>query len=186
MSVLSPLASAAIADVLDHEKGYAEIPGDPGGPTNFGITLAAAREAGLDLDGDGDVDRFDVQKITEPIAREYYCRWWWERFGFGKLERAGVDERVIRKIFDLAVNVGPRAAGKFMQRALRACGISIADDGAIGDKSVAAACRVNPDALLVGIRCEAAGYYRLKCAVDHRENVIAGWLNRAYDCNTSE
>ena len=37
------------------------------------------------------------------------------------------------------------------------------------------------EALMAALRSEAAGYYRILAALDHRdEQFIRGWLNRAY------
>ncbi|MGR3585419.1 MAG: glycosyl hydrolase 108 family protein, partial [Pseudooceanicola nanhaiensis] len=55
-------------DILRREGGYVNDPGDPGGATNFGVTVHTMRRLGLDLDGDGDVDAADVRRLTREQA----------------------------------------------------------------------------------------------------------------------
>lgn len=50
---------------------------DPGGPTKYGITLATAKAAKLDKDGDGDVDAVDVSLLTPEDALEVYKEKYW-------------------------------------------------------------------------------------------------------------
>lgn len=63
-----------IDDILRREGGYVNNPADPGGPTNYGITLATLAGQGTfgDLDRDGDVDAEDVKILTVDQARTIY------------------------------------------------------------------------------------------------------------------
>ena len=45
-------------EIVAREGGYVNDPDDPGGATNFGVTLGTMQRLGLDLDGDGDLDLF--------------------------------------------------------------------------------------------------------------------------------
>jgi lysozyme family protein len=90
------------------------------------------------------------------------------------------------KVFDLAVNVGPRQAHRLLQRALRACGRDVAEDGVIGPETLGAIAGVagageSPFAIVASLRSEAAGFYRTLIA---RRPLLAvferGWLRRAY------
>ena len=67
-----PSVRAISNQILSHEGGFSDDPDGPGGPTNFGITLAALLNAGSDLDGDGDIDREDILRLTRAIAIEIF------------------------------------------------------------------------------------------------------------------
>ncbi len=179
------LFQTALAQVLKHEGGFTNDPVDPGGATNFGISLRLARELGdldgdgdldLDLDGDGDVDADDIRNLTREQAAEVYFRLWWERFDYGRLHLT-----LATKLFDLAVNMGASQAHRCLQRALRACGYAVAEDGVLGPKTVSAIVGVRPEVMVVGLRSEAAGFYRVLVARrPASEKYLNGWLNRAY------
>lgn len=113
-----------VAIVLKHEGGLVDHPRDPGGVTNFGISLRAAQGMGslADVDGDGDVDRADIIGMTVPMARAIYRALYWNVVRADDLP-PGVDLAV----FDWAVNAGPLRAARGLQRAL---GVDV--DGAIG------------------------------------------------------
>ncbi|MGH7917268.1 MAG: putative peptidoglycan-binding domain-containing protein, partial [Candidatus Binataceae bacterium] len=91
------------------------------------------------------------------------------------------------KTFDLAINIGPEHAVRCLQRALRACGRRVADDGVLGIQTYGAAGAVNQLALIAAMRSEAAGYYRVLAASQRGrtdpgdDEFIEGWLNRAYE-----
>lgn len=151
--------------MLANEGGYSSNPADPGGATNFGISARA--HPGL-----------DIAALTREAAVEIYWREWWLRFGFGQLPTA-----VAAKTFDLAVNMGAGHAIRCLQRALRACGMPVTEDGVIGAATAAQAARADPAALMAALRSELAAYYRLLAAHGAggiENNFIKGWLNRAY------
>ena len=68
-----------------------------------------------------------------------------------------------------------------LQRALRACGATIAEDGKLGDATLAAVAIAPPEALLPALREALAGHYRLIAARNSSaQRYLAGWLARAY------
>lgn len=175
----------AIRTVLRHEGGFVDHPDDPGGPTNYGISLRWLRALGdLDdngqLDGDfdidGDVDVEDIRMMGIERAIGFYREHWWEKFGYASLP-LGVGE----KVFDLAVNMGDRQAHKLLQRALRAAGELVIDDGILGPKTRDALRRASDEVVLAALRSEAAGFYRLLAATRPKLGAfLDGWLRRAY------
>jgi len=61
-------------------------PDDPGGATNHGVTIGTLQRLGLDVNGDGIVDRKDVRALTADQATdlfkhmtrdEFVCRFRW-------------------------------------------------------------------------------------------------------------
>ena len=160
----SPQFLAAVARVLADEGGYSSNPRDPGGATRFGIS--ARSNPGV-----------NIAALTRDAAIEIYWREWWLPFGFARLPAA-----IAAKTFDLAVNIGAAHATECLQRALRACGLRVAEDGVIGQGTALAAGRADPAALIAALRAEAAGHYRLTAALAPAgREFLNGWLNRAYE-----
>lgn len=99
------------------EGGFVNDPADPGGATNYGISLRFLRATGLieqfDFDGDGDLDVTDIRNLSEGAARSLYLEHFWST-AFAEIpsEIAGI------KLFDFGVNMGPRQRNRLAQRAL--------------------------------------------------------------------
>jgi lysozyme family protein len=182
-----PLFDHALRTVLRHEGGFVNDPNDPGGATNFGVSLRWLRDVGLldldgdglpdgDLDLDGDIDIDDIRAMSRDDAAKLYRIHWWDRYGYGDFHLT-----IGTKVFDLAVNMGARQAHRVLQRACRACGHAIEDDGIIGPATRAAVAAIRPECLILSLRSEAAGFYRTLIAARPRfETYRRGWLNRAY------
>jgi len=174
-----PAADAAIAWAMAHEGGYVDDPVDPGGATNWGISLRFLRGLGPDvgdIDGDGDVDADDIRALTRAQAADLYRGQFWQRLGL--FELPGV---TATKILDLSINMGPRPATLCLQRALRAAGRPVSEDGILGPVTAAAAWSSIGMVLLAATCSEAAGYYRGLIQADAaRERYRRGWLARAY------
>ena len=159
----SPEFLIAVERVLAVEGGYSSNPDDPGGATRFGISARA--HPGL-----------DIATLTRDTAVNIYWREWWLRFGFAQLPAP-----VAAKTFDLSVNIGAAHAIECLQRALRACGLPVTEDGVLGEDTVLASRRADPNALMAALRSELAAYYRLLAARQPRDQAfIKGWLTRAY------
>jgi len=172
----------AVEFVLSHEGGFSDDPSDPGGPTNWGISLRFLRflnridETGYapgDLDKDGDIDLGDIIVMKREDAVRIYREQWWERYKYYNIKSI----QVASKVMDLSVNMGPYQAHLCVQRALRACGSRVVDDGIFGPRTTAAVNGVDPRPFMAALRSEAAGFYRGL----NKELYLRGWLNRAYE-----
>jgi lysozyme family protein len=177
----------ALPTIFLHEGRYVNNIKDPGGATNYGISLRFLLQNGdLDKDGrldgdidrDGDVDIDDIKKMTLEDAAHLYDLYFWSRHGYSRVD----DQAIATKVFDLAINMGSVGAHKCIQRALRAASnYKVAEDGVIGKESFKAINTSNPVKLLPSLKSEAAGYYRsIRLKGGNEKEFINGWLNRAY------
>ena len=161
-----PAFARAVERVLAAEGGYSHNPADPGGETRFGISKR-------------EYPHIDISTLTREAAIAIYFRDWWQRGCYSDLPGP-----IGAKLFDLAVNIGPQPAAHCLQRALRACGRRVDEDGLIGAQTRAAAPAANQMALMAALRAVPAGYYRTLAANERARSghceFLEGWLNRAY------
>lgn len=171
---------AALATVLAHEGGYQAMPDDPGNWTGGKIGAGELKGTKFGLSA-ATYPGLDIAALTEADAAEIYRREWWDRFGLGRLPAP-----LAAKIFDAAVNIGIANAAAALQRALRAAGAStgatpIAEDGKLGQETIAAAHALAADTVLPALREALAGHYRLVAAKHPAQaRFLDGWLVRAY------
>lgn len=118
--------------IVDREGGYVNDPDDPGGATNFGVTIHTMRRLGLDLDHDGDVDRHDVQMLSRAQAIDIFIKHYFEGPLISQLPQP-----LQATAFDMYVNAGSNAV-RILQRLLIDMGIEVVVDGALGPQSIAA------------------------------------------------
>jgi uncharacterized protein (TIGR02594 family) len=137
---------ASLARLLVHEGGYSNHPSDPGGPTNYGITIHDYRKY---ISSSGTAA--DVRSMTVDQAKTIYRRRYWDVQRCDQLP-AGVDYA----IFDYGVNSGIGRSGKVLRRVL---GLS---DGtaAISDEVIAAVGRRDPKVLASAICDERLAFLR--------------------------
>lgn len=166
----------AIGFVLEHEGGFVDHPHDPGGATNYGISLRFLKRQGLDVNLDGDINVEDIEHLTMEQAADIYQEHWWARNRYSMIE----NQRVATKIFDLAVNMGSRQAHKLLQRAVNENGYDLDDDGVIGSKTLYAVDNVDPEDLLYSLIKQAETFYRTLVEKNPKfSSFINGWLRRA-------
>jgi lysozyme family protein len=162
MAVFEP----ALAWMLPHEGGWSNDPDDPGGATNYGVTLTTAQRHGVP-------DKEALRTISmDQVANIYRQDYWvWE----------GVDDqRVATKLFDLGVNLGVRSAVRLLQDGLNTLGAFLETDGRLGPQTLMAANSVAPEKLLQVLCLEAAQHYQ--AIVANRpvsQKFLKGWLTRA-------
>lgn len=119
-------------EIVAREGGYVNDPDDPGGATNYGVTIGTMRRLGRDLNGDGRVDTADVRALTRPQAVAIYVEHYFRRPGVANLPAP-----VQASVFDMYVNAGANAV-KLLQRLVTRMGFEARDDGVIGPRTVAA------------------------------------------------
>jgi lysozyme family protein len=125
----------ALARLLVHEGGYSNHPSDPGGPTNWGITLRDARAYWKQ-----DATATDVRNLPLAVAKSIFRTKYWAALCCDELP-AGVDYAV----FDYGVNSGIGRAARVLQRLLGLHSASktrvdaLVVDGIVGPRTLAAA-----------------------------------------------
>lgn len=149
--------SKAIIHVLKNEGGFANHSSDPGGATNFGISLRWLKSQGLygDFDDDGDVDIDDILKLDRESASRVYRDKWWNPNMYDRI----VNCDVATKVFDTAINAGASRAHKILQRSLVNLGAHLDIDGVLGPVTLTATNNVFSDSLLAEYRDEQKRFY---------------------------
>ena len=128
MQTVRQIAEAIVA----REGGYVNDPDDPGGATNFGVTIHTMRRLGLDLTGDGQVTPEDVRRLTRAQAVDIFVEHYFERPLIAQLP-----QKLQASVFDMYVNAGNNAV-KILQRLLVEMGFRVVVDGALGPQSLGA------------------------------------------------
>jgi len=123
-----------IADeIVAREGGFVNDPDDPGGATNFGVTIGTMQRLGIDLTGDGRVTVADVKRLTQAQARDIFVRHYFDEPRIGELP-----EILQASVFDMYVNAGGNAV-RILQNLLNDMGQRVSVDGVIGPQTSAAA-----------------------------------------------
>ena len=154
--------------LLAHEGGYSNHPSDPGGPTNFGITIFDYRKYVKP-----GATAADVRAMTVEEAKHIYRARYWDAQRCDELP-AGLDYAV----FDYGVNSGIGRSAKVLSRLL-----GFPDrPGAITDSVVAAASAADATTLVNKI-CDE----RLRFLKSLRTWPVfgAGWGRRVAEVKTT-
>lgn len=128
-----------MSHVFAWEGGYVDHPNDPGGATNFGIT----RKVLARWRGKPSIPKQEVKDLTIREAAEIYRANYWN-----KIMGDDLPPSIAFLMMDAAVNSGPKAAIKTLQRSVGALGKRIKVDGAIGPNTLRAARSVDEEKLL--------------------------------------
>ncbi|WP_377505946.1 holin-associated N-acetylmuramidase [Octadecabacter sp. R77987] len=170
--------------IVAREGGYVDDPDDPGGATNFGVTIGTMQRLGLDLNRDGQVDREDVAALTQRQAVAIFVQHYFERPGIGALPMV-----LQPSVFDMYVNAGTNAI-KILQRLFNDMRIEVDVDGVIGPQTIAAAKRAEaaaPDHLADAYGIARRNYYYAlgdarpasRKYARRRDGGKGGWITRA-------
>lgn len=171
-------------EIVAREGGYVNDADDPGGATQYGVTLGTMRRLGLDLTGDGAVTAADVKRLKRAQAVEIFLSDYFAKPGIDRLPAV-----LQPPVFDMQVNAGASAV-KILQRLLTQLGWPLVDDGVIGPKTQSAATEADarmPGGLADAYAMARRGFYyalgdarpasRKYCR--RRDGGKGGWILRA-------
>ena len=165
---------SCVAYVLKHEGGLTKHPSDPGGITNFGISLRFLRDVPEDnlkrVGIFGEVTEQTIIDLTQDQAEKLYYSEFWLKAPFDKI----MNGMLGKYIFDMSVNLGLHQAVLITQRACCAAQ-KLKDyvkcDGLFGSKTLAA---VNYASfmLLPALIATRVSFYRQLIAVNPKLDVF--------------
>lgn len=177
----------ALALLLPEEGGFNNILGDPGGPTNLGISLRFLQSLAIlngtgdfdlaDLDDDGDIDINDIRAMDPPAAARIYKKYFWDLFPMEE-----IPAQIAYVLFDVAVNSGQRVAAKLLQKA-----IGVTEDGDIGEETLYSLA-MRDSAYSVADRMLYLRRTQYKNYAVHNPKLskfLKGWLNRVDQLDTN-
>ena len=121
----------SLAETLEQEGGYSNDPGDPGGPTKYGITQR-------------DMPGVNIAEITPQQATAYYLQ------NYIKPYYTQIQEQIIlNKLEDMGVLFGIQTAVKMLQIAAE-----VEADGDFGPESLHAVNSADAVALLAAFKTQ--------------------------------
>ncbi len=174
-----PDVNQLIDDLLRREGGYVNDPSDPGGPTNFGITIHT-----LSAVRGHKATASEVKALTRDEAEQIYRTQYYIKPKINLLP-----EDLQPSVFDMYVNAGTRSV-KILQETLNKFGEDLTVDGSIGPQTITAADEI--DSIAGHYLVDAYGierreyYYRLadrrpatRKYAKTQKGGKGGWINRA-------
>jgi lysozyme family protein len=171
-------------DILKSEGGFVHDPDDPGGPTNFGVTLKTLQRLGHDFNQDGRVDIADLKQLRPEQAVQIFVK---DYFSKPRIDQ--LPHMIQAPVFDMYVNAGSHAI-KVLQRTLNLFDTEISVDGVIGPITIRATqsiARRAPQYLVDAYGIERVNYYlsladarpNLRKFARTRRGEKGGWIKRA-------
>lgn len=153
----------AVEKTLAHEGGYVNHSADPGGETNYGISKRTYPSV-------------DIKNLTKEAAMKIYQKDYWLPL-YSDIR----DQRIANKIFDMSVNMGATNSHVIVQKAIRALGKAVKQDGVFGATTLALVNQSDPNALLLEIiRCQVEYYLTLVERKPSQVAFLRGWVKRSF------
>lgn len=174
--------SKAHAFTAQWEGALTDHPADPGGITNYGVSLRWIRSLGHklgDIDGDGDIDADDIRALSPAQAANLFQLKFWEAYRLSTLPQL-----TATVLYDCIVNTGPKQATLLAQRACNSLvgpfGVKLDVDGILGPHTRDFLTLHATPTLATAMIERRKGFYR-DLAQSKPELAVfeRGWINRA-------
>lgn len=155
---------------IGHEGGYVNRGDDRGGETKYGVSSKWYPD-------------LDIKNLTLADAEAIYKKEYWDvkNLRLGNIE----NEAIAIELFDTAVNMGPRTAGRMLQEALNLMnrdGKKFPDlsvDGSIGPNTLITMEKVDPKVLLKVLNgLQFMKYVEIVRNDPEQEINFVGWMKR--------
>lgn len=157
------LSTATVADfnkfferLIGHEGGYVNDQKDAGGETKWGITVRTARANGY---------TGSMHAMTREDAKQIYFKAYWKRY-----QCDAFSPEFAFQFLDACVNHGSGNACRMLQRA-----VGVADDGIVGDVTLAAIRKQSAADLIALFIAERLDFYTKLSTFSHFGK---GWIRR--------
>jgi lysozyme family protein len=171
-----PIFIASCAKLLKHEGGFQNARADRGNWTSGVVGQGELKGTKYGISA-AQYSTLDIANLTEDDAQAIYYRDWWVRYELGKL-----NPPIAGKMLDTMVPMGPFAAVKCLQRAIRGCGGAILEDGVLGTVTMTAANLIPPATLLPALRVACDAHYLAVVQANPSDApFLKDWRARAYD-----
>ncbi len=170
------MKSKIINSIIAAEGGFVNDPHDSGGETNFGITVAVARQFGY---------TGPMRSMLRGTAVEAYSSLYWDKVKADDLLE--LSPAVCEEVVDTGVNMGTGRAGKFLQRCLNVLNKrgslyrDLVVDGGVGPATICALRAYlnsrDEQTLVKALNCmQGAKYIELAERREKDEVFVYGWL----------
>jgi lysozyme family protein len=169
----------AMKTIIRHEGGYSNDASDPGGSTNFGISLRYIKSAHIDPNGDGKEDESDIIHLTQSEADSIYYRQWFLRYHYDTI----TSQITLTKVMDASVNMGASQAHKLVKRAInQITNDKIHVDGDLDPTTIQLLNNIEPVVFHDAMVAEEEQFYR-DIVKRHKPlgRFLGGWLARSKD-----
>lgn len=160
----------AIVDATMQREGaaFTNTPGDRGGATKYGVTLATLKSVNPTATAE------DVQNLTEQQAKNIYVANYWDKGQVTKMPVAIQD-----LAFDMNINHGLGGSTIIMQKALNDLGSNVAVDGKLGTTTLNALNQYDGQKLRDAIIQERENWVDNIVKNDpSQEKFLPGWKSR--------
>ena len=155
--------------ILSWEGGFANVPGDRGGATKYGVTISTWKAQGYDKDGDGDIDIDDLRLITPQDAMEICRKNFWNRWKADQIN----DQSLANLLVDWLWGSGKY--GITIPQQL----LGVKADGIVGAKTIAALNAQDPKTFFFKLWQRRKKYLNDICANRPTNyKFLNGWLRR--------
>lgn len=168
--------------ILSWEGGFANVAGDKGGATKYGVTISTWKAQGYDKDGDGDIDVQDLKLITTDDAMRLCRLNFWNRWKADNIKDQSIANLLVDWVW---------ASGKYgITIPQTLLGVKV--DGMVGPKTLAAINARDPKELFDRLWKRREQYINNICEKDPSQKKFRkGWMNRlkairygSITCNT--
>jgi lysozyme family protein len=152
------------------EGKFTKNPKDPGNWTGGRVNVGVLKGTKYGLSA-ATYPHLDIENTTLEEAKEIYFLDWWVKFGADYLPKA-----MIYQMWQFAINAGKGNARRCLQRAVR-----VADDGKVGEKTIAAVKATEQCDLLMRFNGACIRHYVSLNLFGPHEGMGRGWMNRVAD-----